>query len=140
VITETEVDGVQTLLASANGPIQAGLTFRVGLADKALPRTGIAHLVEHLALFRHGLGDYHYNGATGAITTSFHLEGSADDVVAFVDGVCRSLADLPVARLETEKSILETEKGGQSRGVVGELAPGATGLAAMGCSASTSSA
>jgi len=96
VIRETEVDGVQTLLVPAKGPIRAGLTFRVGLADETLPYTGITHLTEHLALFRHGVRDYHYNGVTTTSTTTFHLEGSADDVVAFLEGVCRSLADLPV--------------------------------------------
>jgi hypothetical protein len=117
VITETEVDGVPTLLAPTSGPMHAGLTFRVGRADETLASAGITHLVEHLALFRHGLSDYHYNGATGTVVTHFHMQGSEDDVVAFLTGVCDSLLELPFDRLETEKSILRTESANRTPAV-----------------------
>jgi len=84
--------------------------FRVGRADETLSRTGITHLVEHLALFGHSLSDYHHNGSTGATITHFHMSGSESDVVDFLAGVCASLTDLPIARLETEKEILRTEE------------------------------
>ena len=48
MIRETEVDGVPTLLAPRNGPLAAGLTFRVGQADETLATAGITHLLEHL--------------------------------------------------------------------------------------------
>jgi hypothetical protein len=84
------------------------------MADETLARSGVTHLVEHLALHRHALNDYHVNGATGAIVTHFHMQGAESDVVGFLDGVCRALGDLPYDRLETEKSILRTEEAGRS--------------------------
>jgi predicted Zn-dependent peptidase len=117
MIEQTEVDGVPTLLAPTSGPMHAGLVFRVGRADERLARGGITHLVEHLALHRHGLTDYHFNGATGSVFTFFHAQGSADDVAAFLTGVCTALTDLPVERLETEKAILRTESASRRSGV-----------------------
>ncbi|GAB3826269.1 peptidase M16 family protein [Dactylosporangium cerinum] len=117
VLHRTEVDGVPTLLAPSSGPMTAGLTFRVGLADEGAARIGITHLVEHLALHRHGVADYHYNGATGSVVTHFHMQGSERDIVTYLEMVCDSLADLPVQRLETEKAILRTEAAGHGGGV-----------------------
>ncbi|MDQ1655256.1 MAG: zinc protease, partial [Cryptosporangiaceae bacterium] len=118
----TEVDGVPTLFAPVSGPLRAGLVFRVGEADEPLPQRGLTHLVEHLALHRHGITDYHFNGATGAVSTSFHVKGSEDEVVGFFGGVCSSLASLPLDRLATEKAILRTEAAGKGRSVFAELA------------------
>jgi predicted Zn-dependent peptidase len=115
VITETVVDGVPTLLAPKAGPMAAGLLFRVGRADETLATSGITHLAEHLALHRLGLGDYHFNGATAALYTHFHVQGSAADVVDYFGSVCDGLANLPMARLETEKAILRTEANGRGR-------------------------
>ncbi|MET7484296.1 insulinase family protein [Streptomyces sp. NPDC005538] len=114
----TEVAGIPTLFAPAPGQTRAGLVFRVGIADEILARSGVTHLVEHLALFRHGLADYHYNGATKAAFTHFHVEGAEHEIVAYLHGVCASLADLPMERLETEKEILRTE---ESRREPGQL-------------------
>ncbi|MEU3981576.1 insulinase family protein [Streptomyces sp. NPDC026672] len=113
-----EVDGIPTLFAHTTGPLRAGLVFRVGVADETLGRAGITHMVEHLALHRQGLADYHFNGATKAGFTHFHVEGAEHEVVAYLHGVCASLADLPMERLETEKEILRTE---ESRRDVGQL-------------------
>ncbi|MFJ5531530.1 insulinase family protein [Streptomyces sp. NPDC093261] len=117
-IHPTEVDGIPTLFAYGTGPVRAGLVFRVGVADETLGRAGVTHLVEHLALHRQGLADYHFNGATKAAFTHFHVEGAEHEVVAYLQGVCASLADLPMERLETEKEILRTE---ESRRDVGQL-------------------
>ncbi|MFG2474286.1 insulinase family protein [Streptomyces fagopyri] len=106
----TEVDGIPTLFAYATGPMRAGLVFRVGVADETLARSGITHLVEHLALHRQGLADYHFNGATKGAFTHFHAEGAEHEIVAYLEGVCASLTDLPMERLETEKEILRTEE------------------------------
>ncbi|MER5481834.1 insulinase family protein [Streptomyces sp. NPDC002812] len=116
MITETSVDGVPTLLAHRPGPITAGLFFRVGRADETLATSGITHLVEHLALYRHGLSDLHYNGATAAAYTHFHVTGTPADVVEYLNGVCAALRDLPMDRLTTEKEILRTEAVGHGRG------------------------
>ncbi|MFL5994651.1 MAG: M16 family metallopeptidase [Streptomyces sp.] len=114
----TEVEGIPTLFAHAPGPTRAGLVFRVGMADETLARAGVTHLVEHLALYRHGIADYHYNGATKAAFTHFHVEGAEHEILAYLHGVCASLADLPMERLETEKEILRTE---ESRREPGQL-------------------
>ncbi|MFJ2648733.1 M16 family metallopeptidase [Streptomyces sp. NPDC087420] len=112
----TEVDGVRTLLAAGSGEITAGLVFRVGAADETYATSGITHLVEHLALFRHGVSDLHYNGATATTYTIFHATGTADEVVTYLSGVCDALRDLPLERLETEREILRTEAAGRSYG------------------------
>ncbi|MEU4087924.1 insulinase family protein [Streptomyces aureus] len=115
-IHHTETHGVPTLFAYATGPVRAGLVFRVGVADETLAGAGITHLVEHLALHRQGLADYHFNGATKAAFTHFHVEGAEHEVVAYLHGVCASLADLPMERLETEKEILRTEEARREMG------------------------
>lgn len=117
-ITETEVDRIPTLLAptSGGGPVTAGLYFRVGAADETLATAGLTHLVEHLALHRHGVSDLHYNGSTAATHTHFVVSGTPEEVVAYLNGVCASLRDLPVERLATEREILRTEQAGRGRG------------------------
>lgn len=111
-IREAEVDGIRTVLAAGSGPVTAGLFFRVGVADETLATTGITHLVEHLALHRHGLSDLHYNGATSATYTLFHVTGTPAEVTTYLNGVCAALRDLPLERLETEREILRTESAG----------------------------
>lgn len=115
MIRRTEVDGVPTLVAATTGPLRAGLAFRVGRADETLARSGVTHLIEHLALHRLGLTDYHFNGTTGPAVTEFHLQGSGDDIVRFLSGVCESLHHLPLDRLETERAIVRTEWSSRAR-------------------------
>ncbi|MFE7355203.1 M16 family metallopeptidase [Streptomyces sp. NPDC057543] len=115
-ILETEVDGIRTVLAAAPGPVTAGLFFRVGAADETLATSGLTHLVEHLALHRHGLSDLHYNGATAATYTLFHVTGTPEEVTTYLNGVCAALRDLPMERLETEREILRTEAAGRRVG------------------------
>jgi hypothetical protein len=108
-----EVDGVPVLIGSGPGPMRAGLMFRVGRVDESLASGGISHLVEHLALHRHGVADYHYNGMTSATTTQFVIQGSSGAIVDFLHGVCASLRDLPISRLDVEKKIIQTEAAGR---------------------------
>ncbi|MEH1011814.1 insulinase family protein [Micromonospora sp. CPCC 206060] len=116
MIEQLDVDGVPTLLAKTGGPMHAGLAFRVGTADETLARSGITHLLEHLALAPVGLADYHFNGATGSTVTSFHMQGSENDIASFLTAVCESLHNLPAQRLEVEKEILRTEWGSRAPG------------------------
>jgi zinc protease len=116
MITQTEVDGIPTVVAPTTGPMHAGLAFRVGFADEPLAKRGITHLIEHLALHAFGVADYHYNGATGTEYTFFHMQGSEAEIVAFLNGVCRALNDLPMHRLPTEKEILRTEENTRGEG------------------------
>ncbi|MFC7535335.1 M16 family metallopeptidase [Actinoplanes sp. GCM10030250] len=122
MITQLDVDGIPTVLAPTTGPMHAGLAFRVGFADEPLAKRGITHLVEHLALHSFGVADYHYNGATGVEYTFFHMQGAEADIVAFLNGVCTALNDLPMHRLSTEKEILRTEENGRSEGPTEALA------------------
>jgi hypothetical protein len=117
MITQLEVDGVPALLTPTTGPPAAGLVFRVGLADETLARRGVTHLAAHLALRAAGIADHHYHGVTGAEHTSFHLEGSAEDVVAFLAGVCAGLRSLPADRLAAEKNVLRAEATDRAAGV-----------------------
>lgn len=120
MITRTEIDGIP-VLSTPDGPVAAGITFRVGYADETLARHGITHLTEHLALHRLGVTDYHYNGATAPDVTSFFSQGSPETVTAYLTRVCEALADLPMERLELEKEILRTEADGRSRSVTDRL-------------------
>jgi zinc protease len=113
----TELYGIPVLLAPTAGPMRAGLMFRVGRADETLAFGGLTHLVEHLALHRHGTADYHYNGITSATTTQFVTQGNSEAVVTFLNDVCSNLRYLPFGRLATEKKILETEAANKSTGV-----------------------
>ncbi|SDS34825.1 M16 family metallopeptidase [Actinoplanes derwentensis] len=108
MIHQFEVDGVPAIFSPSTGPTRAGLVFRVGFADETLPRAGITHLLEHLALHRIGR-EYHSNGTTTVEHTSFHMQGSNGDVVAFLTGVCAALTDLPMDRMPVEKDLLRAE-------------------------------
>ena len=127
MIKQTEVDGIRALFAPAPGPLRAGLIFRVGFADESLPRRGITHLIEHLALHRHGMADHHANAATTATTTHFFTSGTPDEVAAYLTNVCDSLTNLPMERLAAEKSILRTEEASRGSGTMALWRYGATG-------------
>lgn len=116
LIGSTTVDGVPVLFARSDGPAAAGLIARVGWADEPLARAGITHLVEHLALHRQNLTDVHLNGATSDTSTHFHASGTPAELVAFLNGLCASLRDLPVHRIEAEKDILMTESSSRGSG------------------------
>lgn len=111
-----DVDGVPALFANREGPITAGLIFRVGRADETLATAGITHLVEHLALFRQNLSESHHNGATADTYTVFHVTGTETEIAEYLNGVCGALRKLPLDRLEIEKEILRTEAAGRRGG------------------------
>ncbi|GAA1601474.1 insulinase family protein [Actinoplanes couchii] len=113
MINRSEIGGIPVLHTPTTGPLHAGLVFRVGQVDEPLARRGVTHLIEHLALHSFGAADHHYNAATGAEFTWFHMRGTEAEVVAFLNGVCAALRNLPEQRLAAEKEILRTE--GNSR-------------------------
>jgi zinc protease len=89
--------------------VRAGLVFRVGTADETLPRRGITHLAEHLALAPlHGVS-YWCNGWVEQSCTTFYAEGGVAEVGEFLERVTRSLGALPLDRLEVECDVLRTE-------------------------------
>lgn len=110
----TVVDGVPVLWAKRAGLLRACLLFRVGRADETLARGGITHLVEHLALHQVGQTDYHCNGTTETITTTFYTQGTPGQVTEFMAAVTAALRRLPLDRIPTEVSILRTEASGRS--------------------------
>jgi hypothetical protein len=109
----TEVDGVPTFFARSSGPVQAGLVFRVGTADEALPRRGMTHLVEHLALSDLGAAPHAFNAATGRVFTSFVVRGDSVTVRDHLRSVAEALAQLPTERLDHERRVLEVEAAGR---------------------------
>lgn len=115
MIGQVDLDGLRVLTAPApsGGRPMAGIGFRVGVADEPARLRGISHLVEHLALAPLGDSAIHFNGATGREITWFYSKGSVPELAEFLDGVCRRLADLPMADLEREKAILRTEAAGR---------------------------
>lgn len=117
MIQQTELSGIPTLLAPATGPARAGITFRVGYADEPLARSGITHLIEHLALHGLGLTDYHHNGMTAPDVTSFFSQGSPDSVSNHLEQVCRALTELPLDRASVEADVLRTEADGRARSI-----------------------
>ncbi|WP_433087550.1 insulinase family protein [Dactylosporangium sp. CA-052675] len=118
----TEVDGVPVLLAPGAGPMRAGLVFRVGRADETAPTAGVTHLVEHLALHRHGGPGHDTNGMTGMTTTQFVAQGTPESVAAFLRDVCAGLRELPLDRLAVERRILGTEEENRADSVSQPLA------------------
>ncbi|GAA2733055.1 hypothetical protein [Actinocorallia aurantiaca] len=119
-ITRTVVSGVPAYWT--DGPeYRAALVFRVGRADETLARSGITHLVEHLALHELGGAERHFNGVVDARTTTFVKQGSPEDASRYLKGVCAGLARPPMERLEAEKQVLRTEEAGQGGRALGDL-------------------
>ena len=98
---------------------------------------GITHLVEHLALHRHGSPTTTTTAPPAAVVTRFHMQGGEGDVVPS-SRVCDSLADLPMERLESEKQILRTEAAGRRSGVNRQAAAWRYGARASAWSATPS--
>jgi zinc protease len=108
-IVTTEVDGVPTLWARRAGSWTAGLVFRVGYADETLARSGLTHLVEHLAMRGAGPVVHQSDAVTAPTTTTFATRGGPEEIVAFLREVCAGLREPPVARLPAEKVVLRAE-------------------------------
>jgi predicted Zn-dependent peptidase len=95
--------------------MRATLMFRVGRTDERLPWSGITHLVEHLALFQLGPTQrYEFNGAVTSNRTMFYATGTPAEIVGFLTLVTTALGNLPLDRVETEKSVLLAEASSRS--------------------------
>lgn len=114
-VNVTSVDGVPVLWADAPGPLRATLMFRVGHVDEKLPWSGITHLVEHLTLFPLGpKREYEFNGAVTTNRTMFVAAGTPADITGYLSHVTASLANLPLDRAATEKTVLLAEASSRS--------------------------
>lgn len=132
-VTRTTLDGVPLLMAPAvDGRIAGGMIFRVGQAHENLAIRGISHLCEHLALHELAEQNVHHNGETGDVHTQFFSVGSAAKVTEFFRSVCQSLTSPPLARLEVEKAILETEGASRSGNALRIYRFGARGFGLAG--------
>lgn len=117
------LEGITTLWTASEGPTTATLMFRVGACDESLPVAGISHFVEHMAISAaNPPRDLQHNGQVDATTTTFWATGANDRVFAHIAEIANALGDLPLARLETERSVLLTETDGVARGAIGSLA------------------
>jgi zinc protease len=118
-VERIQVGEVPVFLAEAPAPYQAGLLFRVGTVDEPLPRRGLTHLCEHLALSSFRPPEHVFNGFVTYNCTHFVMQGSTDDAVRYVEQVCQAMRSLDLDRLEKERRILLTEEAShENRGVV----------------------
>lgn len=131
----TEVDGVPAVWADVPGPYRAGLVVRVGHSDETLPRYGVTHMLEHLAL--HGLnrpGD-HSNGYVDSTTLALHVAAEPEDAARFLTRAAQQLVDPPVGRLEDEKGVLRTERAQRTGSPLNQLHMWRWGAAGFGLGA-----
>ena len=120
-INVDSVDGVVTLWVDAPPPFRVLLLFRVGQADEQLTNSGISHLVEHLAFPHDHDADARSNGATSLTSTAFYAWGDPTDAAAFINDITASLTNLPLSRLEQQRSIILVEEETRGRGPLAEL-------------------
>jgi zinc protease len=85
----------------------------VGRADERATTTGLTHLVEHLALPARSRRRIDFNGSVDNILTTFWASGDEDRARTFLEETARSVASLPLERLETERQILLAEEAAQ---------------------------
>ena len=118
----TEVDGVAVLhypRGVVPEPLAAGLVFGVGRADEPLVRTGVTHLVEHLALNAVLTDGHPKNGEVRTGSTTFTASGRPEQIVTFLAAVAAALGALPVDDLAHELRILEIEEVQRGTGHMG---------------------
>ena len=99
--------------AEAPPPFVVSALFRVGRGDELATTSGKTHLVEHLALPARSRRRLEFNGTVDNILTSFWASGTEEEARAFLASIARTLAALPVERLETERQILLAEEATQ---------------------------
>lgn len=119
----TTVDGVPVFFLPVPGLLRAELIFRVGDVDEALPRRGITHLVEHLALHSraHRPDWWRANARVEPYATRFYVRGAPDDVSSFISDVTTSLSELPLDRLPAELAVLRTEAANSGGGSIKQI-------------------
>ena len=98
MITRTEIDGIP-VLATPDGPVAAGITFRVGYADETLARHGITHLTEHLALYRLGARE------------AWDIEVGTGSYYYVLDGEKVEVESGPDDRERVERTVLKVGEG-----------------------------
>ena len=108
-IRRGEIEGIPLFWADAELPFLAAFLFRVGMGDETLASAGVTHLVEHLALPAARLRGLDFNGQVDGTATVFWASGERASVLSWLEQTAKALSELPVDRLEPERSILLTE-------------------------------
>ena len=120
LVEQAEVDGVRVFSGASLGRAYGAIMFRVGHSDESLPRRGITHLVEHLALHPQDRRSVDFNGYVDLTTTVFHCQAdSLAQVGEFLTATCRTLTALPFDRMEKEAQVLRAEAAQRGGSVIG---------------------
>ena len=106
---KADVSGIPAFWGEAPGLYTGALMFRVGQADETLARSGITHLVEHLAMFPIGRQPYAYGAFVDDTRTVFYARGEPYEVAEFLEATARNLRTLPFDRLVKERRVLRAE-------------------------------
>ena len=109
VVGRTEVDGVPVFWVDDPGPFTAGLVLGMGVLDETFRTAGVGHAVEHLALSVLGRTHLDFTGQHRLTETEFTATGPVEEVLAFLEQVCRGLTSLPMDRLCLECGVMAAE-------------------------------
>ncbi|MGY1731921.1 hypothetical protein ACI798_10385 [Geodermatophilus sp. SYSU D01045] len=132
----TVIDGVPVFSAGGRERTTAALVFGVGLRDETFTTIEVTHLVEHLAMAALPRTHLRCNAVTDVDSTAFFATGRPEAVAAFLEGVCRALADLPTERLAAEAGVLQAEGCGTGSSTVSALWAARYGLTGPGLTVS----
>ena len=102
-VQQEEIDGVPVFWAETSAPeFHAALIFRAGRADEPMPLGGVSRLIQRLASPMTGGG----TGFVDVTRTVFHADGERSAVLAFISSVAAALSNLPLDRVDDERSDL----------------------------------
>ena len=88
--------------------------MRASKADERLSRSGLTHLVEHLAMPIDEVPGVDVNASVEPGWTLFWAAGPPDSVAEHLNAVAANLRKPPLARFDTERRILMTEAYGRN--------------------------
>jgi hypothetical protein len=131
-VQRIDIDGVPVYTADGPARTTAALVFGVGLRDETFATIEVTHLVEHLAMGALPKSHLRCNAVTDVDTTTFFATGRPEAVGAFLEGICRALADLPTERMELEVGVLQAENCSTAHSTLGVLWAARFGLVGPG--------
>ncbi len=135
-VQRTQIDGVPVFTAAGPERTTAALVFGVGLRDETFATIEVTHLVEHLAMAALPRTHLRCNAVTDVDSTAFFATGRPAAVRAFLEGICRALADLPTERMAAEAGVLQAEGCGTGSSTVSALWAARYGLTGPGLTVS----
>ena len=103
------IGGVPVLWDEQAGPLTVTLMFRVGQVDETLRTHGITRLVEHLVRFAADLEHPPPVAGGNQLFTTFAFTGSDAAAAAYLAGLARAMATLPLDRITWAADILRAE-------------------------------